>query len=145
MTGDGQGDLFSITNVDPAHIARRADPDTSHAAAALVAKSFGKLQQAVLRTLLANPDGLTDAQLDRLCTEQYGSRPESSYRKRRSDLSQVESPAFSDKLIGALRGAGLTDLPIIIDTGDRRQEAGSACVVWAINPMVRAQLMEIVW
>lgn len=106
-------DLFGDTPFpvkEPHQLARRDDPATSYQAAASLA-DLSDIQMLVYTIHTENSRGLTDAELHGRCCELAGPRPESSYRKRRSDLA----------------GMGL-----IVDSGYRRHVNGSNRVVWCI-------------
>lgn len=106
-------DLFGdtpYTAKEAYQLVRRSDPDTSWRSAAAVAPRAGTIKEQVLQVHLeAKPVGLTDPELHQICIKRFGHRPESSYRKRRSDL-------VTDKLV--------------IDSGRRVEHEGSTRIVW---------------
>ena len=91
-------------------MARRTDPDTSHAAAQQTAPKLSKTQQQVYDMMLKHPP-LTDLELHKLCCEAYGTRRESSYRKRRSEMAAKH---------------------LVQDTGERKFQEGANRIVWKL-------------
>ncbi len=98
-------------------VARRTDPDTSHAAAASV-KELTKKQKAVLailRVLTESMGGATDEQIadayqTNLPWERLPEQSDSGLRTRRSELVR--------------KG-------VVVDSGERRRNrAGRQCAVW---------------
>lgn len=76
------------------------------------AQGMSRLRQQVYDVLKAEPGGLTDCQIRTLCTQAYGSRSESTYRKRRTEL---------------------VDLGLVIWSGERRVNAiGNMEKVWEL-------------
>jgi hypothetical protein len=102
-------DLFSRAEAPPPRPApaRRTDPDTSHKAGKEVAAAVPTMREQVLAFALeAGEGGFIDEEL----VNRFLGSPESSYRKRRSELSQERW---------------------IIDTGGRRQNSfGNEEIVW---------------
>lgn len=88
--------------------ARNGDPSTSHEAARRVTPKIGTWRAKVEAALKANPEGLTDFELERM----LGGRPQ-TVRTRRSEL---------------------VDDGVVCDTGERRPtDSGSSAIVWAIS------------
>lgn len=95
---------------------RREHPDTSRQAAMRVARTLSETKVKVIRCF-GNNGPMTDREMDSHATASYGERPESSYRKRRSEL---------------------TEEGLIETTGRTRTEAGSPRLVWQLSARGRA-------
>jgi hypothetical protein len=91
-------------------------PATSWEAAAKMLRSRSKTQKQVGLTFLACGP-LTDLDLHERCCERYGTRAESSYRKRRTDL---------------------TELLLVENTGRTKVEQGERRVIWDLSAAGRA-------
>lgn len=91
----------------------REDDHSTSIAAAKKAKASGLpvLRQQVYDVIKVAPNGLTDCEIRIACSELFGVRSESTYRKRRTEL---------------------TDLGLVVWTGERRpNEGGNMEKVWA--------------
>lgn len=99
-------------------VARRTDPETSHAAAARIKPIAGTDRERVLRAHARCPEGLSDYELADILERQ-----QNSVGKRRTEL----------------RDAGL------IEATDMRRLApsGSKAIVWRITERGRAALFDI--
>jgi hypothetical protein len=94
-------------------ITRENDHSTSIAAAKKAKESgLPTLRQHVYDVLKTAPNGLTDCEIRAACSQRYGARSESTYRKRRTEL---------------------TDLGLVTWTGERRaNEGGNLEKVWVV-------------
>lgn len=89
---------------------RDSDPETSKRAARQAKAGLSKTQNMVLSILKEHPEGLGDSEIRQIANARFGFRPESSYRKRRSDLAR---------------------LGLVVETGTKRlNEHGSQELVW---------------
>src|SRR5262245_11243432 len=87
---------------------RRDGRDTSLTAASRLIKDLNDLQHKVFTMLRANQP-IGDYTLHLKCCKAYGHRAESTYRKRRSEL---------------------TDLGLVVDSGMRAMDGGSTRILW---------------
>ena len=95
---------------EPHQLARTSDPDTSHEAASYIISKLRELQRFVyIEILAADSYGMTDYELIERCNLKYGVRPESTYRKRRSEL---------------------VELGLIKNAGRKRPTTGIRRIVW---------------
>ena len=117
---DQFGDLFAPL---PSGMVRRGDPDTSDAAAGSVVPRLNNIRRQVLTCALTIGKPVTDVDIRLWCSERYGHRPESSYRKRRSELTE----------------AGMFE-----DTGKRIMQHGSSRILWALTEAGTALAWKIV-
>ena len=74
--------------IDHTHrMVRATDPHTSFLAAQKLIPKLSKMRRNVYMEILASDvNGLNDWELIDRCNKKYGERPESTYRKRRSEL-----------------------------------------------------------
>ena len=104
---DGNGRVGDLFDYKPP--VGRDHPETSHAAAAVIAPVFGKMTKGVYAFAVERGDhGFTDAELFR---------------------------AFPDKLENSLRPCRVVLVRDgwLVDTGQRRpNQRGNQCVVWAV-------------
>jgi hypothetical protein len=101
---------FSLT---ARKMTRRQCPETSFIAAEALVSSLGELQQQVYDVLdIAQADGFTDLEMHNLCVSKYGHRSYGTYRTRRVELYH---------------------LGLVIKTGARRVQEGTARTVWALS------------
>lgn len=108
-----------------AGLVRDPDHQTSIKAATHIINKLPRLQELVLQNLALHPEGVTDTELRSLLDARFGERPESTYRKRRSDLAK----------------AGLAE-----ETGARRDNGrGSLEKVWRLSDKGRALARQRGW
>lgn len=82
--------MIEQLNMTDIPITRVGDKDTSREAASVLRCALGDLRFQVWRTLArAGESGLADFELRAACEAAMGRRPESTYRKRRSELSAM--------------------------------------------------------
>lgn len=85
-----RGAPMHIQSTTDIQLTRMGDADTSREAANILRDTLGDLRFRVWQVLLrAGPDWLTDTQLRKACEADMGERAESTYRKRRSELSAM--------------------------------------------------------
>jgi len=92
-------------------MALQHQPITSWEAALRVLRDRSRTQTQVA-TALRDHGPMTDAELHRKCCALFGERAESSYRKRRTEL---------------------TEIALVFDTGQRRTEDNESRVVWGLT------------
>lgn len=94
-------------------LTRDDDHDTSEEAGDKIAGQLKDLQSKVCRMFLIHK-GLTDWELTEKCNQAHGKRQESTYRKRRTEL---------------------TALGLLMETAERRiNPAGNRQKVWSLKP-----------
>lgn len=102
-------------NNDDLHMIRDDDYDSSVAAAKKIRKTLSRTMRDVYYVLSQYPNGLTDSELrSAMVRHGYPPRAESSYRKRRTELAQLDYVMWAGE--------------------HRLNEAGSMERVWTISP-----------
>lgn len=97
-------------------LTRDDDHDTSEEAGERISGQLREIQAQVYRMFLIHK-GLTDWELTEKCNQAYGKRQESTYRKRRTEL---------------------TALGLLMETAERRiNPAGNRQKVWSLKPGAR--------
>ena len=106
--GEGCGWCEPIVPRQTFQMARRGQPDTSYISGKAILDSLGKIQRNVVSVFMEHGH-LTDLQLHRLCCERFGNKAESTYRKRRSEL---------------------TEFGIVVDSGERVNHDGATRAIY---------------